>query len=69
MQFMASMFRLAAIPAVMFRSFVQPVIRLGDSSLTTIVVLGGCPGCSRRGKHAKKCRTNEHHLSEKLLLS
>jgi len=69
MQFVASMFRLAAIPAVMFRSFVQPVVRLGDSSLATIVVLGRCPGCSRKGKHAKKCRTSEHHLSEKLLLS
>jgi len=47
MQFVPCMIRLAAIPAVMFRGFVQPVVRLGDSSLATIVVLGRCPGCSR----------------------
>src|SRR5260370_10622619 len=57
MQFVASMFRLAAIPAVMFRSFVQPVIRLGDSSLTTIVVLVGCPECSPTSQHPYKRAT------------
>jgi len=46
-QLVTSMFRLAAIPAVMFRGFVKLVVRLGDSSLTTMVVLGGCAGCSR----------------------
>src|SRR5260370_27952056 len=69
MQFVVSMFGLAAVPAVMLRGCVEPVVRLGDSSLTMIVVLGRCPGCSRKGKHAKKCRSSEHHLSEKLLLS
>jgi len=32
---------------VVFRGFVELVVRLGDSSLTTIVVLGRCPGRSR----------------------
>jgi hypothetical protein len=60
---------LAAIPAVMFRSFVQPVIRLGDAALAMIVALGGCPGRSCECQHANKCRSSEHRLSEKLLLS
>ena len=68
-QFVASMFRLGAIPAVMFRGSVELVVRLGDSALATIVVLGGCPGCSCECQHAYKSRSREQRLSEKLLLS
>ena len=45
--------RLPAIPAVVFRGFVEFVVRLGDAALTTIVVLGRCPRCSRKRQHAK----------------
>src|SRR5207249_4376140 len=45
--------RLPAVPAVVFRGFVEFVVRLGDAALTTIVVLGRCPGCSRKRQHAK----------------
>ena len=50
--------RLPAIPAVVFRGFVEFVVRLGDAALTTIVVLGRCPGCSSKRQHANKhsCR-------------
>ena len=45
--------RLPAVPAVVFRGFVEFVVRLGDAALTTIVVLGRCPWCSRKRQHAK----------------
>jgi len=46
-QLVTSMFRFGGYSAVMFRGFVKLVVRLGDSSLTTIVVLGRCAGRSR----------------------
>ena len=52
-QFMTPALGLPAIPAVMFHGFVEFVVRLGDAALTTIVVLGRCPGCSRKRQHAK----------------
>jgi len=39
-QLMARMVRLPAVPAVVFDSFVQFVVGLGDAPLTAIVVIG-----------------------------
>jgi hypothetical protein len=47
-QFVPRMLGLSAVPAMMFRGFVQSVVRLGDAALATIVVLGRRPGCSRK---------------------
>jgi hypothetical protein len=46
-QFVARAVRLPAFPSVVLDGFVQLVIRLGNAPLATIVVFGGCPGCSR----------------------
>jgi hypothetical protein len=53
-QFVPRMVRLPAVPAVIFDSFVQPVVRLGDAALATIIVIGGCPRRSREGQHSQK---------------
>ncbi len=53
MQLPPRVIRLPAVPAVVFRGFVEFVVRLGDAALTTIVVLGRCPWCSRKRQHAK----------------
>ncbi len=55
-QFVPRMVRLPAVPAVIFDSFVQPVVCLGDAALATIIVIGGCPRCSREGQHASERR-------------
>jgi hypothetical protein len=53
-QFPARVVRLPAVPAVVLDGFVQFVICLGNTPLATIVVLGGCPGCSRESQHAEQ---------------
>ncbi len=53
-QFVPRMVRLPAVPAVIFDSFVQPMIRFGDAPLATIIVVGGCPRCSREGQHSQE---------------
>jgi len=58
-QFMTRMIRLPAVPTVMLDGLVQLMIRLGDAALTTIVILGGHPGCSRECQHSQKRRRYE----------
>ena len=53
-KFVTRMVRLPAVPAVIFDSFVQPMIRFGDAPLATIIVVGGCPRCSREGQHSQE---------------
>jgi hypothetical protein len=53
-QFVPRMVRLPAVPAVIFDSFVQPMIRFGDAPLATIIVVGGCPRCSCECQQAEK---------------
>jgi len=58
MQFVASMFRLAAIPTVMFRSFVEFVICLGDAPLASLVVIsiGAWGPCNSQQANQGSCR-------------
>jgi len=58
-QFVPGVVRLSAVPAVMLDGFVEFVVRLGDAALATIVVIGGCPGCSRECQHSQKRRRYE----------
>ena len=53
-KFVTRMVRLPAVPAVIFDSFVQPMVRLGDAALATIIVIGGCPRCSCECQQAEK---------------
>ena len=53
-QFVPCMFRLAAIPAVMFRRFVEPVVCLGDSALAVVIVMGIGPWGPRKGQQSKQ---------------
>jgi hypothetical protein len=68
-QFVARVIRLPAFPAVVLDGFVKPVVRLGNTSLATIVAFGGCPWGSRECQHAKKCCGYQQGPSEELLLS
>jgi len=51
-QFVPRVLGLSAFPAVMFRGFMQPVVRFGNAPLATIVVFGGCSRSSRKCQHA-----------------
>jgi hypothetical protein len=51
-QFVARVLRLSAVPSVILRSFVEPVVRLGNAPLATIVVIGGRSGRPRECQHA-----------------
>jgi hypothetical protein len=53
-KFVTRMVRLPAVPAVIFDSFVQPMVRLGDAALATIIVIGGCPRCSCECQQSEK---------------
>jgi hypothetical protein len=68
-QFMARVIRLPAVPAVVLDGFVQSMVRFEDTSLATIVTLGGRAGCSRKCQHAKKRCGYQQGPSEELLLS
>jgi hypothetical protein len=51
-QFVARVLRLSAVPSVILRSFVEPVVRLGNAPLALIVVIGGRSGRPRECQHA-----------------
>ena len=68
-QFIPRTVGLPAVPAVMFRGFVESVVRPGNASLATIIALRGRPGRSRKCQHPQKRRGQQQCPSWKLLLS
>ena len=50
-QFVPRTVRLPAVPAVMFRGFVESVVRFGNAALATIVAFRGRPGCFGKCQH------------------
>src|SRR5260370_9281194 len=68
MQFVPGVVRLSAVPAVMLDGFVESVVRLGDAALASIVIIGSCPGYSRKCQHAQERRRYKQGPSEKLFL-
>ena len=68
-QLMARMVRLPAVPAVALNGFVQLVVRLGDTALALIRVIGeGTRRCSERQK-AKERGGCEQRPAQKPFLS
>ena len=51
-QFVPRVLGLPAFPSVMLRGFVEPVVRLGNAPLATIIVFGGRSRRSRKCQHA-----------------
>src|SRR5260370_16346809 len=68
-QFVPRMVRLPAVPAVIFDSFVQPMIRFGDAPLATIIVVDGCPRGSREDHHSQERCFPAHGSRPQLLFS
>jgi hypothetical protein len=68
-QIVARTISLPAVPAVMLHSFVESVVRPGDTPLASIVALGGCPGRCGECQHANKCHSSKHRPSDGPFLS
>ncbi len=64
-QFVLRMIRLLAVPSVVLLGFVQFVVRLGDPTLATAVVIRKCTRRSGESQHAGKQCGGEHRLCEK----
>jgi len=64
-QFVPRMIRLLAVPSVVLLGFVQFVVRLGDPTLATAVVIRKCTRRSGESQHAGKQCGGEHRLCEK----